>query len=41
MPTEHTEVTGAEGGPIRIEVEQALERVYGKVIDIEPKELES
>jgi hypothetical protein len=29
-PTERTEVTGADGGPIRVEVAAALKKIYGK-----------
>ena len=29
------EVTGAEGGPIRVELEAALKKVYGEVVDVE------
>lgn len=40
VPTERTEVTGPEGGPIRVEVEAALKRIYGKplpgeVVDVQ------
>ena len=40
MATDKTEVTGADGGPIRIEIEAALDKIYGKpipgeVVDIE------
>ena len=30
LATEHQEVTGADGGPIRIEVEAALKKIYGQ-----------
>lgn len=29
-PTQRTEVTGADGGPIRVEVVAALKKIYGK-----------
>lgn len=32
MATDKTEVTGEEGGPIRVEVEAALDKIYGKPI---------
>lgn len=40
VATERTEVTGAGGGPIRVELEAALEKIYGKpipgeVVDVE------
>jgi hypothetical protein len=42
-PMERTEVTGADGGPIRVEIEAALKKVYGdlavrppgEVVDVE------
>ena len=39
-PTERTEVTGADGGPIRVEVQAALKKIYGKplpgeVVDVQ------
>jgi hypothetical protein len=44
MPTDRTEVTGEGGGPIMIEFEAALKKVYGKrnavVIDVEVKPVE-
>jgi hypothetical protein len=44
MPTDRTEVTGEGGGPIMIEFEAALKKVYGKrnaaVIDVEAKPAE-
>jgi hypothetical protein len=38
-PTERTEVTGPEGGPIRVEVQAALKKIYGsplpgEVVDV-------
>ncbi|MBI5386774.1 MAG: hypothetical protein HZA90_19050 [Verrucomicrobia bacterium] len=30
MPTEHVEHTGEDGGPIRVEFEVALKKIYGK-----------
>ena len=35
MPTDRTEVTGEEGGPIQVELSAALAKVYGEVIDVE------
>ena len=40
VATERKEVTGADGGPIRIEIEAALDKIYGKpipgeVVDVE------
>ena len=40
VATERKEVTGADGGPIRIELEAALDKIYGKpipgeVVDVE------
>jgi hypothetical protein len=40
VPTERTEVTGPEGGPIRVEVEAALKKIYGKPIPGEVVEVE-
>lgn len=34
-PTERIEVTGEGGGPIRVEFEAALKKVYGDVVDVE------
>ena len=39
-PTERTEVTGVDGGPIRVEVEAALKKIYGRplpgeVVDVQ------
>lgn len=33
------EVTGAGGGPIRVEVEAALKKIYGEVVDVEETKL--
>jgi hypothetical protein len=30
MATDKTEVTGEDGGPIRVEVSAALDKIYGK-----------
>jgi hypothetical protein len=43
-PLERVEVTGENGGPIRVEFEAALRKVYGPVVDVEavpvpPKEI--
>src|SRR5207237_5530921 len=34
MATDRTEVTGEDGGPVRVEFEAALKKVYG-VVDVE------
>jgi hypothetical protein len=34
-PLERVEVTGEDGGPIRVEFEAALRKVYGPVVDVE------
>ncbi len=34
-PMERVEVTGDEGGPIRVEFEAALRKVYGQVVDVQ------
>ncbi|HPV47888.1 MAG TPA: hypothetical protein PLD40_09945, partial [Kiritimatiellia bacterium] len=39
-PMERAEVTGPDGGPIRVEVQAALKKIYGKplpgeVVDVE------
>jgi hypothetical protein len=39
--TERTEVTGADGGPIRVEVEAALKKIYGRPLPGEVIEVES
>jgi 2-polyprenyl-3-methyl-5-hydroxy-6-metoxy-1,4-benzoquinol methylase len=35
MATDKTEVTGEDGGPIMLEIEVALRKVYGQVVDVE------
>jgi hypothetical protein len=35
MATDKTEVSGEDGGPIRVEFEAALKKVYGPVVDVE------
>jgi hypothetical protein len=35
MPTDKTESTGEDGGPIRVEISAALDKIYGKVMDAE------
>ena len=35
LATDRTEVTGEDGGPIRVELEAALRKVYGDVVDVE------
>lgn len=37
LATDKTEVTGEDGGPIRVELEAALRKVYGEVVDVEAK----
>jgi hypothetical protein len=39
MATDKTEVTGEDGGPLRVELSAALERVYGEIVDVEAKVL--
>jgi hypothetical protein len=44
LPTDKTEVTGDDGGPVRVEVTLALEKIYGEplpgeVVDVEAKAL--
>ena len=34
MPTDKTEVTGEDGGPLRIELSAALSKIYGDVVDV-------
>jgi hypothetical protein len=41
MPTDKTEVTGEGGGPIRVEVAMALEKIYGEPIPGEVIEVQS
>ena len=40
VATERTEVTGAGGGPIRVEIEAALDKIYGKPLPGEVVEAE-
>ena len=35
MATDKTEVTGEDGGPIRVELAAALNKIYGDVVDVE------
>ena len=35
MATDKTEITGEDGGPIRIELVAALNKIYGDVVDVE------
>jgi hypothetical protein len=35
MATDKTEVTGEDGGPLRVEFTQALDRVYGQTVEAE------
>ena len=35
MATDKTEVTGEDGGPIRVELAAALNKIYGEVVDVE------
>lgn len=41
MPTDKTEVTGDGGGPVRVEVTLALEKIYGQPIPGEVMDVES
>ena len=34
LATDKTEVTGEDGGPIRVELEAALKKVYGDIVDV-------
>ena len=35
MATDKTELTGEDGGPIRVELSAALNKIYGDVVDVE------
>ena len=35
LATDKTEITGEDGGPIRLELEAALKKVYGTVVDVQ------
>ena len=40
LPTDHTELTGEDGGPLRVELTAALNKIYGQpgpgeVVDVE------
>ena len=35
MATDKTEITGEDGGPIRVELSAALNKIYGDVVDVE------
>jgi hypothetical protein len=35
LATDKTEVTGEDGGPIRVELAAALNKIYGEVVDVE------
>ena len=35
MATDRTEITGEDGGPIRVELSAALNKIYGDVVDVE------
>ena len=35
LATDRTEVTGEDGGPVRVEFEAALKKVYGPVVEVE------
>ncbi len=41
VATERKEITGADGGPIRIEIEAALDKIYGKPIPGEVMEADA
>jgi hypothetical protein len=41
LPTDKTEVTGDGGGPVRVEVTLALEKIYGEPLPGEVVEVES
>ncbi len=33
MPTDKTEITGEDGGPIRVELSAALNKIYGEIVE--------
>lgn len=35
LATDHTEVTGPDGGPVQIELTAALNKIYGPAVDVE------
>ena len=35
MATDRTELTGEDGGPLRVELSAALAKVYGAVVEVE------
>ena len=35
MATDKTELTGEDGGPLRVELSAALAKVYGAVVEVE------
>ena len=35
MATDKTEITGEDGGPIRVELSAALSKIYGDVVDVD------
>lgn len=35
LPTDKTELTGEDGGPLRVEVCAALDKIYGPAVDVE------
>src|SRR5207253_2108278 len=41
MPTDKTEVTGDAGGPIRVELSAALNKIYGPMAEVEQLALSS
>ena len=36
MPTDKTEITGEDGGPIRVELSAALNKIYGEIVESTP-----
>ena len=36
LATDKTEITGNDGGPIQIELNAALRKIYGPVVDVDP-----
>jgi hypothetical protein len=40
LATDKTEITGEDGGPIRLELEAALKKVYGAVVDVAAEPLQ-
>ena len=39
LATDKTEITGDGDGPIRVELEAAMKKIYGEVVDVEATKL--